>query len=551
MDKLLVVGAGPVGLAMGCELLRHGVPVRVVDASPEPSRTSKALGVMARTLEVLGAMGVVDRFLAGGRKVYGANAYANGKRIVHFEVGELDSPYSFALIHPQSDTERVFAERLGELGGTVERGTRLVSLAQDDRGVRATLVHAGGREEIVETPWLVGCDGAHSAVRHSLDLPFEGIAYDEAFALADVRLDWPLPDDESHAFLGPEGVIVGIPLPAQGAWRLVTDAAIENPTLDDFARILAARGAPPAKLSDASWIAPFRIHRRIVPKYRTGRVFLAGDAAHIHSPVGGQGLNTGVQDAFNLAWKLALVHQGRAAEGILDSYEAERRPVAAVTLQGTDLATRVVTLRHPLAQSVRNHLASFLTSLEAVQKRVGERASELAVNYRKSPIVGEARPHVGRATVDRRVGESPTVLDWMAFGSAPHAGDRAPDVCIDEERTLFPCIAHRAMTLLLFDGQAATPEGYANLVSIARRARERWGALVESWIVVPKREAPKELEDMRVLADPSGAVHRRYGAGSECLYLVRPDGYIGFRCQPAAWEAIAGHLDGIFRRPSP
>lgn len=543
--QVLVVGAGPVGLTLACELVRRGVKTRVVDACRVPADRSRALGVQARTLEALDAMGIAEVFVAAGRKIHGVNFYADGGRLAHVSTDDIDSPYSYILSLPQSETERLLGEHLVSLGAGVEREVTLAALAQDGDGVTATLTHAGGRSELARVAWLVGCDGSHSAVRHALGLPFEGVPYEESFVLADVRIKWELPDDEAHAFISPDGAMAAFPLP-KGLWRLVGEADLAAPTVDDVARILRERGGPKATVTDGGWVAPFRIHRRIVPRYREGRVFVAGDAAHIHSPVGGQGMNTGMQDAYNLAWKLALVVAGAAREGLLDSYDAERRPIAASTLVGTDLATKVVTLRNPVAREVRNRLGAMLGGLEIVQKRLLAQASEIAVGYRGSPIVDEHRASVARATVGKRVGEQPTLADWVGFGGAPHPGDRAPDVAVDDAVTAFSLLRHTGSTLLLFDGAAPTPEGYANLADIARRVEERWGAHVKPWIVVPRRARPPELAGQEpVLLDPKAALHRRYGAGSECLYLLRPDGYVGFRSQPASWRALEDHLSGI------
>jgi len=545
-EPILVVGAGPVGLMAACELRRRGADVRIVDCAEMATDKSKALGVHARTLELLDSMGLVDRFLAAGRQIHGTNAFADGKRIVHVEFHDIGSPFPFVLAIPQADTERLLRERLAELGGAVERGLKLAALAQDDAGVTATLERPGGERETARAAWLIGCDGAHSAVRHGLGLSFDGVPYEERFVLADVQMDCTLPEDEVSAYLAPDGLAALFPLPG-GRWRVIVDAPLEQPTADDVLRLLGARGVPPLAIRETNWIASFRIHRRLVPHYRVGRCFVAGDAAHIHSPVGGQGMNTGMQDAFNLAWKLALVVHGAARPTLLDSYDAERRPVAAATLAGTDLATKVVTLRNPVAREVRNRLAGFLSSLEVVQRRMLAQASEVAIDYRASPIVDEHRAPVARATVGKRVGEGPTLSDWMDFGGAPHAGDRVPDVRADDATSLHTLLRHTKSTLLLFDGSAPTPEGYANLADIARRVRERWGAHVEPVVVVPRADRPSELPAQeRVVLDASKAMHRRYGAGSECLYLVRPDGYVGFRSQPAAWKPLEEHLASVF-----
>jgi hypothetical protein len=257
-------------------------------------------------------------------------------------------------------------------------------------------------------------------------------------------------------------------------------------------------------------------------------------------------MNTGMQDAFNLAWKLALVASGAGRPSLLDSYDAERRPVAASTLTGTDLATKVVTLRNPVAREVRDRLAAFLSTLEVVQRRVMAQASEVAVEYRASPIVDEYRAPVARATVGKRVGEAPTLGDWMDFGGAPRPGDRAPDVSIDDKTTLHSLLRHTKSTLLLFDGTAPTPEGYANLADIAQRARQRWEAHVEPIVVVPRADRPSELPGTeRVVLDARKALHKHYGAGGECLYLLRPDGYVGFRSQPAVWKHLEEHLASV------
>jgi 2-polyprenyl-6-methoxyphenol hydroxylase-like FAD-dependent oxidoreductase len=543
--EVLVVGAGPVGLMAACELWRRGVHARVIDCAEIPNDKSKALGVHARTMELLDSMGLADRFVAAGRPLHGMNASADGKRIVHVDFHDIDSPHPFVLSLPQSETERLLGARLAELGGRIERGVKLTALVQDADGVTVTL-SSGGADQTSRLAWVIGCDGAHSTVRHALGLTFDGVPYEEPFILGDVRMTCDLPDDEASAFLSPDGVIAAFPMPEPGRWRLVGDSAIEKPSIADFERLLRDRGAPPVTIHDAVWFASFKLHRRIASKYRVGRVFVAGDAAHIHSPIGGQGMNTGMQDAFNLGWKLALVVAGAARPALLDSYEAERRPIAAATLTGTDLATKVVTLRNPVAREVRNRLATLLTSLEVVQKRVLAQASETAVGYRASPIVDEHRTPVVRATVGKRVGEGPSLSDWMDFGGAPAPGDRAPHVTIDDTCSVASLLRHARSTLLLFDGSAATPEGYANLTAIARRVRERWGTHVDSVMIVPRGDRPAELPaDERVVLDTSKTLHRRYGAGSECLYLIRPDGYVGFRSQPASWQALEAHLQGI------
>jgi len=555
---VLVVGAGPTGLTLACELARHGISVRIIDQAEAPSDTSKALGMHARTLEAFETMGVAEELVAKGVKVHGVNNYANGKRIVHLSMDELETRYPYVLSLPQSETERTLAQLLGRLGGSVGRPIQLSGFSQDQGGVTATLRHADARQEEVRARWLVGCDGAHSMVRKALGLPFEGSRYEEAFMLADVRLEWELPDDEAHAFFSPDGIVATIPLPG-GQHRLILDVPQEMADRDrtevgfeHVRAIMDSRGLGWVRAHDPTWVATFRIHRRMVPSFRVGRVFLAGDAAHIHSPVGAQGMNLGIQDAVNLAWKLALVTRGVGKPILLDSYQAERHPIAAATVSGTDLATRVVTLRNPVGQALRNQLAGFLSSLEVVQHRLTRAVSGLVVNYRRSPIVAEYRAGLLDTVMgDAAAAETPRVSDWRDFGAAPAAGDHAPDGPVfppggDASARLFELLRTPRHTLLLFDGRAATAAGYRNLAEIARRVRDRYRDLVVAHIVVPRDAPPQGLAwDGSVLLDPEGDLHHRYGAGSESLYLIRPDGYVGYRSQPADGERFFPYLDSI------
>ena len=556
---VLVVGAGPTGLTMACELARHGVSLRIIDQADAPSDQSRAPAVHSRTLEALETMGIADELVAKGVQVHGVNIYANRQRIVHLSMDELDTRYPYVLSVPQSETERTLGRLLSRLGGKVERPLQLTGFTQEEDGVTATLRHPDARQEEVRARWLVGCDGAHSMVRKGLGLPFEGSRYDEAFMLADVRLEWGLPDDEAHAFLTPDGVVAAIPLPG-GRHRLILDVPGEGAeedqagvSLEQFRAVLDSRGLAAVRVSDPTWIATFRIHRRLVLSFRVGRVFLAGDAAHIHSPVGGQGMNLGIQDAVNLAWKLALVTRGAGRPVLLDSYQAERHPIAAATVSGTDLATRVVTLRNPIAQALRNQLAGFLSSLEVVQHRLTRAVSGLVLNYRRSPIVAEYRAGLlSILTMDAASAETPRLSDWRDFGAAPSAGDHAPDGRVslrgsDARVRLFELLRTPRHTLVLFDGRAATTAGYRNLAEIGQRVRNRYGSLIAVHILLPSAARPEALHwDGSTLLDPEGDLHHRYGAASESLYLIRPDGYVAYRSQPADADRLFAYLTSIF-----
>jgi hypothetical protein len=292
----------------------------------------------------------------------------------------------------------------------------------------------------------------------------------------------------------------------------------------------------------------FRLHKRIVPKYRVGNVFLAGDAAHIHSPVTGQGMNLGMQDAYNLAWKLALVARGRAPESLLDSYEPERRPIARAVLDASDQDQRRAMIKSKLGQALRNNVLEIVTRFPALTKKRGEMNAQIGYAYRGSPIVGEQRTSVFATSFrEDRTQENPSLRDWRDFDAAPAPGDRAPDVEIARGGTLFEELRGTHHTLLLFDGRAPTSDGYEKLAQMADAAIVRWGNLVRPIVVVFAAKMPPELDDQssRVWLDEDGALHARFGAGSECAYLVRPDGYVGFRSQPADQLALERHLSRI------
>lgn len=556
---VLVVGAGPTGLTMAAELARHGVRCRIVDKAPAASDRSKAVAVHARSLEVFEAMGLIDGVLQAGIRLHGVSIHANGRRVARLTLDGLDAPYPFVLSLPQSDTERLLVEHAARLGVTVERSTELSSLHQDEASVTAVLRRAGGEEERVEARWLVGCDGSHSAVRKALGLEFSGEQYEEQMALADVRIEWPLPTDELHAFLSTKGLLFAAPMP-HGRWRLFLSTS-QEPTLERVQALVDARSPVKAVIRDPAWLAQFRIHRRQVTSYRVGRAFLAGDAAHVHSPAGGQGMNTGIQDAYNLAWKLALAVRGEAAPGLLDSYHRERHPIAAATLRGTDLATRMIGLRNPAAQQIRNQLVSTLTSLGVVQKRMRSTVSELSLNYRQSPIVDEHRGVVpGLLAVARgaaeRGGKHPSLRDVIEAVAGPRAGDRAPDASLTGITTgsgeptpdrLFPLLRGTRHTLLLFSGASPTAERFASLERAAHEVVSRLGALVAVHVVAFAAARPPELAwEGSLLLDRAGTLHGRYGVSAGGVYGIRPDGYIGFRSQEADPDLLVAHFRRIF-----
>lgn len=393
-SDVLIIGAGPVGLTMAIELARHGVPVRIVDKAPTRTDKSKALSLWPRTLELLERSGPVDPFIEAGFKVTGANIIASGEQIAHIDLTEVGSDYHFALMIPQSETERLLEERLQSFGVNVERQVELVGFTDEVSTVRSTLKHSDGREEKVASTWLVGCDGAHSTVRHGLSLAFDGSTVQSDFALADLHVsNLPGNADELAIFWHRDGILASFPL-GHGRHRLIADIGNAvgerpaNPTLDQFQALVDRRGPAGVLLSDPIWLSAFRINERKVRDYRLGKVFVAGDAAHVHSPAGGQGMNTGMQDAFNLGWKLALVCRGTCVEEILDSYSVERSAIGKKVLADADRLTRAAMLKNPVAQAVRNTVGRLLFGFEPVRRKMAENLTEMNISYPESPLNG-------------------------------------------------------------------------------------------------------------------------------------------------------------------
>ncbi len=538
---VLVVGAGPTGLTLAGELLRRGLRVRIIDKLPEATKQSRALGVHARTLEIFDDLGIADELIARGIEVGGVTMWAGTTPIIQVDFGDLETRFPFILCVAQAETEVVLGELVVKRGGAIDRPTELASLAQDDTGVTAVLSNG----ETVRAAWLVGCDGAHSTVRKAIGAEFAGHTYEETYALADVKIDWDVAKNRVSTFFAEDGAVAVFPMRGD-RWRVILTAAEslgDQVTLESVSALASRRCGKPVPMSDAVWLAPFRINCRQVERYRHGRVFLAGDAAHVHSPIGGQGMNTGIQDAHNLAWKLALVHCGLAHDALVDSYSPERHAIGQHVLRQTDFATKAATLKGVMVP-IRNQVARIVTSFESVRRRVARDAAELTVDYGKSPLSGEHTSSTFKARIGKAEhGESPTVGSRLDFSSGPRPGARALDATLGTIR-LSQVFDGQIFTLLLCDGRHPSAAGYATLVAIADRMRARFGdRVIESFLITPRADRPAEIPaEHAVLHDTAGDFEARYGAHTECLYLIRPDLYVGFRSQPADGDALEAHL---------
>ncbi|GGN84251.1 FAD-dependent monooxygenase [Nocardia rhizosphaerihabitans] len=380
--SVVIVGAGPAGLTAAIVLAEAGVDHVLIDRLSEGANTSRAAVVHARTLEVLDELGIAKDLVARGIQVPTFKVHDGPKTLATIEFGDLPTAYPYTLMIPQDVTEQVLLDRLHQLGGTVHRPLTVERVDDENGRVTVGYTTADATTGTITADYVIGADGMHSVVRAQAGIGFTGDTYPASFVLADVRMSWPTPRSEVSLHLSPEGVTVVAPLPdaAQERYRVVAtvDEAPEHPTRDDIQTLLDARGpAGEVRVDEVLWSSRFRVHHRVADHYRAGRVLLAGDAAHVHSPAGGQGMNTGIQDAALLARLLAKVVAG-GPDALLDEYETVRRPIALDVVAFTDRMTRMATLQSAPARTARNTALRLLTGIPAVRSKLAYQLAELA-----------------------------------------------------------------------------------------------------------------------------------------------------------------------------
>ena len=518
--EVVVVGAGPTGLTLACELRRRGVQVTVVERRAAPSVQPKALVLWTGALEVLHHLGLAREVERRGLQLTAASYWAQGRRVGHVDFPAIVEDVQGPLCLPQSDVEQLLLDRLRSLGGRVEWNTCLTALDEKTGRVRVTLTGPDGAEQVLDADWVVGCDGAHSAVRDLAGLSLDGSTYPEGFVLVDGRLSGPAPADEVRYLLSPEGVAVVVPLPG-GLHRVFvsapagggTDEIGEAEALDHVHHVLDACGWASTRLGDPAWVSRFRVHRKVAPRYRTGRVLLAGDDAHIHSPAGGQGLNTGVQDAAALGWRLAALVRDlpeglpvlpETALALLDSYESERLPVAHAVARLTDLQTRLWLLRGWVPRQLRDTTLRVLSATGLLARRVVPSLQQTDLDHRSSALAMAGGPQHG-VLAGRRMPRTP-------LRTADGRRVTVEDLLVDPRPLL-----------LVLTGSQPSPQDAADVQSLVAEATTRCRDELHIELVSPGPQRATALGDL------DGRLHAQLGAIGSQAVLVRPDGHVAGR----------------------
>lgn len=532
---MLIVGAGPTGLMLACQLALRRIPFRIIDRKAGPTDKSKALVVQARTLEIFEQMGLAPPALRQGHAATGLNFIINGRWVQHISlqgIGQGLSPYPFLFILEQSKTERLMLDFLAQYHLEVEWSTELIHVEQREDQVKALLRYKDLTEEEVRVPWLVGSDGAGSLVRQACRIPFLGGTYEHTFLVADTEVEWDFNHQEVFLCLTRNQLAAFFPMAGENRFRVVSvlPRHLEQQADLDFDRVAASLERNlgfPLRFRDTRWFSTYRLHHRYARQFSQGRCFLAGDAAHIHSPAGGQGMNTGLQDAYNLAWKLALVIQGAADAGLLQTYQKERLPVAKNLVASTDRAFHLMVSTNPLWKFARLHFLPLvlkkLFRYNQLRSWVFRRVSQIGIRYARSPI-------------------SVSASGSNHFpGQAPKPGDRVPFIRVfsqDHDRLLsvYDLLRNPYFTLLIFKSTFSTDRAEQLEMELEDTLRQPIPDLITTTIIYPHEK--------------NNNAYEAFGINEDAFYLIRPDNYIAFRSQPASVDSLLDYLHDTLQIPN-
>lgn len=552
---VLIVGAGPTGLTMAVELTRQGIPVRIIDMVPQRGRLEgRALGTFARTQEIFERIGLGEKMYDTSFPVEAVHYYYNGKKLGQLAMHGLESPYPFSMTNTQPENERILIELLADLGVSVERPVELKSFRQETDQVYCVLAHEGGREEAVTCSFLAACDGGRSIVRKALGEDFSGVQLQGEYLL-DFKAEWetPPPPQGVTYFSYSDDTLLIMTLLRSGYWRMAISMDFDDPRVkptlpptEELQKLVDIHRRHFAfKIGEIAWSSAFWISNRMVKQFRHGRVILLGDAAHIHSPVGGQGQNNGIGDAYNMAWKMALYLKGVGSEALLDSYHDERYPVIEEVLRGTETADKMSRTTQPLKVFLRNTFIRYGTRMHGVQKKFREMLSGYR-SYAGSRMVGEYDGYNGKAI--SYVGGFP---DYSTSKTAPKPGTCAIDAhgvgvgTLRKRFRLFEILNRHGTehVLLVFTGIQVSDERREYVTRFVKQVKARYNGWVVPYVVSIQYNMG---EDENTIIDYEGQAHIRYGAFGDCFYLIRPDAYVSYRCRPADEDKLTAYLDSHF-----
>lgn len=522
---VLIVGAGPTGLMMACQLTRFNIPFQIIDKQADRTRESRAFGIQARSMEIFQNLGIADEFLRRAQAGARAEIYIKGKMRIRFDIEKLDiqgTPFPTIYFLPQADTEEILLDYLQKKNITVQRNKELQIFSQNDQGITATIKDlTTGINKQVTSKYIVGCDGAHSGVRHLLGINFEGASYKQEFMLADCEIDWPYPKDDGvfRVFVDKPGVFGVIPLPKRLdriiAARVYNKAdPLTFPTPEELKELGESITHDEINIHDVAWASRFYLHHRAVKDYQVGRAFIAGDAAHIHTPAGGQGMNTGLQDATNLAWKLALVLQYGAQEKLLQTYQSERHMIGQILVKTTDrlfglLASQNIFVRW-FRFTIMPYIMEYINKHPEYKQKMFLFISELNIHYHASEFAYQVVEGADKK-----------------FLSTLGIVYRAPDAPY-QNSTLFAKFAEFPCHILIFiSGETLTPLQEQQLEDIEKLNNK----LIRTLTI-------KHNSDTQIIFD-------RYGVSDSALYFIRPDGYIGFRSYGLHIEALLNYINKL------
>jgi 2-polyprenyl-6-methoxyphenol hydroxylase-like FAD-dependent oxidoreductase len=513
-QNVLIVGAGPTGLTAALELARLGISVRIIDKLPQSPTTSRAIGIQARTLELFEQRGLLTTVLEKGNPARTVQIYGEGKSLFNLDFSNNGSRYDYLLFLSQYETEQVLQNALEAQQVHVERPIELIALSHSEHtdSVKAILKRSDGSLEEFHCSYLIDCEGAHSITRSTLNLQFEGKTRTEDYVLGDIKVQGNLSSSEAHIFSSPHGFMALFPMGIEH-FRLIASHPINKPSRDispvlqEIQTIYNQRSHIPAQFYDMQWSSYFKINSRMVEQLRIGRVFFGGDSAHIHSPAGAQGMNTGIQDMINLAWKLAFVIKGHAQAELLDTYNDDRLPVIRSVLSRTDKLTDLMGDESQSFRAIFSHIAPWIIGTEFAQETATRQMSQIALNYRQSPLSQDC---------DMRKGIK--------------AGDRVPDMSLNSPTDgsasyrLHQLLSIDHFTLLLVNITPSEP-----LYSNIQAELATWKELVT--ITCITSHASDEQTYQNTFDDVAG------------LYLVRPDGYLSFSGSEDSLEELKSYLN--------